>query len=370
MLLFRSRFFQVVGTLSGIFGWSSATVSQAVSELQPESVCRLALRDTGEQWDSASVFGVAEAKRREYSIAQCRSILSTSERAKPDSREAQLPSSSVVAQPRPDPLILAIQYSLALLGFEPGPIDGFAGAKTTAAIEEFQRSFNEPVDPKPSEAVKMCIQTALQERLERIRALGAKATIGAWQLLRSHDKLSRQSMVLLSTQSIEVAPSTDGGRVHGELVLRCRDGQTAALVYFVKSLPSHQTPVSYRFDDKQIVGATWQNAVASGAVGLFSRGGSISFIKSLIASKTLVIQAQPKGQLESTLTFKLDGLREAILPFRQTCAWDGPQSTPVTDTADETVDAHYLTGPQASPSPPPRTQFPYSNYGGFRRFGR
>ncbi|WP_428685402.1 type VI secretion system-associated protein TagO [Reyranella sp.] len=304
---------------------------------------------------------MAEAKRRGYSVAQCRGILSNSERAKLDPRAAQLPSSSVVAQPRPDPLILAIQSSLTLLGFELGTVDGFAGAKTTAAIEEFQRSLNEPADPKPSEALKMRVQTVLQERLEKVRALGAKATIGDWQLLRSRDKLSGKSMVLLSTQSIEVSPSPDGGRVHGELVLRCRDGQTAALVYFLKSLPSYQTPVSYRLDDKQIVGATWQNAVASGAVGIYSSSSSIPFIKSLIVSKTLVIRAQPKGQLESTLTFKLDGLREAILPLRQTCEWDGSQSAQEADMANDTIDANYLTGPQPSPPPPPyRYRLPFT----------
>ena len=354
-------------------GGVGIALSQGLSDVPPQSICRLALNSTGTQWDAATaVSAVAEVRRRGYSVSQCRALLPAIEQEKMRSAEDVHGSASqvVVVQPRPDVLVLAIQSSLAQLGFEPGPVDGFAGIKTTVAIEEFQRSINEPVDPKPSEALKKRIQNALQDRLDKLRALGSKATISDWRLVRSRDKLSGKAMVFLSTQSVEATSSTNGEHVHGELVLRCRDGQTATLVYFVKPLPSHLTPVLYRFDDRQIVSATWQNGVALGAVGIFNSSSSISFIKSLIGSKTLVIRAQPKGQLEATLTFKLDGLREAILLLRQTCEWDGSQSALAAEVANETIDANYLTGPQPSPPPPPRAQFPYSNYGGFRRFER
>ena len=72
---------------------------------------------------------------------------------------------AVAAQPATStgPLILAIQKHLAVAGFDPGPIDGISGGRTTAAIRAFQSAVGLPDDGVPS----VCL---LQSLVRRARA--------------------------------------------------------------------------------------------------------------------------------------------------------------------------------------------------------
>ncbi|MEE9209114.1 MAG: peptidoglycan-binding protein, partial [Kiloniellales bacterium] len=63
---------------------------------------------------------------------------------------------------RPDrDLVLALQRHLARIGLDPGPLDGRVGARTTQAIESYQRAGGLAVDGRPSQE--------LLDRLERER---------------------------------------------------------------------------------------------------------------------------------------------------------------------------------------------------------
>ncbi|MEE8499677.1 MAG: peptidoglycan-binding protein [Kiloniellales bacterium] len=67
-----------------------------------------------------------------------------------------------VAEDRPDrDLVLALQRHLARIGLDPGPLDGRVGARTTQAIESYQRAGGLAVDGRPSQE--------LLDRLERER---------------------------------------------------------------------------------------------------------------------------------------------------------------------------------------------------------
>jgi peptidoglycan hydrolase-like protein with peptidoglycan-binding domain len=74
---------------------------------------------------------------------------------------------------RPDrDLVLALQRQLARIGLDPGPLDGRVGARTTQAIESYQRARGLAVDGRPTQA--------LLDRLARERpgaaSPGAEAT--------------------------------------------------------------------------------------------------------------------------------------------------------------------------------------------------
>lgn len=139
-------------------------------QVQPEvTICTLAITPNylrGEaRWEERAAFaaGVAEAKRRGLSPAYCVALL----RGDPlPSSGAPSPSVAAVAPSVPvaDPLVVAIQTLLGVLGYDAGPADGMAGPKTTAAIAEFQRRAGEKSDGKPSEAVRVRLQSALAER--------------------------------------------------------------------------------------------------------------------------------------------------------------------------------------------------------------
>jgi len=66
---------------------------------------------------------------------------------------------------QPDATVQAIQRGLNQLGYDAGPADGLAGAKTRAAIAAFQRDQNIPADGMPSSAVLQRLNMTAQRRL-------------------------------------------------------------------------------------------------------------------------------------------------------------------------------------------------------------
>ena len=73
---------------------------------------------------------------------------------------AGLPAQRAAAQ-APDPVTISVQTLLQVLGYDPGPADGLAGAKTVEAITAFQRSDGGTVDGKPSEALLARLRAAV-----------------------------------------------------------------------------------------------------------------------------------------------------------------------------------------------------------------
>ncbi len=72
-------------------------------------------------------------------------------------------AAAVASEDRPDrDLVLALQRHLARIGLDPGPLEGRVGARTTQAIESYQRAGGLAVDGRPSQE--------LLDRLERERA--------------------------------------------------------------------------------------------------------------------------------------------------------------------------------------------------------
>jgi len=74
-------------------------------------------------------------------------------RAPPAARPAPAP-----LPPEPDPEIETIQADLRTLGYDPGPADGILGARTAAAIREYQRDTGLPVDGKPTPALAVSLR--------------------------------------------------------------------------------------------------------------------------------------------------------------------------------------------------------------------
>ena len=54
------------------------------------------------------------------------------------------------APPRQSTLVIEVQRSLAKLGHDPGPVDGLTGARTSAAVREYQKKNNLLVDGRIS----------------------------------------------------------------------------------------------------------------------------------------------------------------------------------------------------------------------------
>ncbi len=74
-------------------------------------------------------------------------------RAPPAARPAPAP-----VPPEPDPDIETLQADLRILGYDPGPVDGILGARTAAAIREYQRDTGLRVDGKPTPALAISLR--------------------------------------------------------------------------------------------------------------------------------------------------------------------------------------------------------------------
>ena len=132
-------------------------------------VCQMALdpaRQSGTQpqWESGSQYEnwVAEVRRRGYTPAFCVALLADRNARAWGSPPA--PATTTPPPPSPDPLVVSVQTLLAVLGYDVGPADGFAGSKTAAAISAFQQSVGEKPDGRSSEALRARLQKALAER--------------------------------------------------------------------------------------------------------------------------------------------------------------------------------------------------------------
>jgi hypothetical protein len=76
---------------------------------------------------------------------------------------AEQPQQQALAPADPE-TIRSIQTGLAKLGFDPGPADGVASAKTRAAIREFQQQSGLPANGEPSRELAQKVAEQLAAR--------------------------------------------------------------------------------------------------------------------------------------------------------------------------------------------------------------
>jgi peptidoglycan hydrolase-like protein with peptidoglycan-binding domain len=66
--------------------------------------------------------------------------------------------------PQPSASIMAVQRSLATLGYDPGPVDGLPGPRLSGAVQSFQRDHGVPVTGRLSGETIGAIQEAARSR--------------------------------------------------------------------------------------------------------------------------------------------------------------------------------------------------------------
>jgi hypothetical protein len=132
-----------------------ASTAEAVGETAREGIAEEA-GGSGEIGDRPTVPAAAQ-------FADKAAVVPSSSAEKVFSAPAEGPIeavASVKSEPTPDvsgevavsgpDLVLLIQDGLKKLGYEPGPADGKLGARTAAAIRDYQRNFDLPQDGRPS----------------------------------------------------------------------------------------------------------------------------------------------------------------------------------------------------------------------------
>lgn len=156
-------------------------------------------------------------------------------------------------------------------------------------------------------------------------SLREKLAKGLWSVEISKSKLTDEETVVLSLPSINFVSCKWKEDAPVALVLRCQENTTVA--YF--STQCHMASgeystwgrVEWRVDDQKPIKSNMDQSTDNSALGLWSGGRSIPFIKRLLNGKHLVARMTPYGDNAITPEFNISGLENAINPLRKACHW-------------------------------------------------
>lgn len=152
----------------------------------------------------------------------------------------------------------------------------------------------------------------------------ASTSYTSWTTTAGKSEIDDSPTVFLRAVASSDVPARFGGRTKPVLVLRCLENTTSAYIrfdgLFMSDIDSYGR-VTFRVDKNKATTNRLRVSTDNEALGLWSGGQSIPFIKSLFGGERLVVRATPYG--ESTITFEIpiSGLSDEVKPLRQACNW-------------------------------------------------
>ena len=107
------------------------------------------------------------------------------------------------------------------------------------------------------------------------------------------------------------------------LVFRCFENTTALIINTDDYMSNNYTNnvVEYRLDADKAQKKKFTVSNSGTALGLWTGGSSIPFIKSMFGKESLVLRYTPYNDNIKTAEFNIAGLEEAIKPLRKACGW-------------------------------------------------
>lgn len=146
-----------------------------------------------------------------------------------------------------------------------------------------------------------------------------------WVVNITKSKFTDQTNVALTVFS-EEAMKCDWGRGRkAALVIRCLENRTA--MYFdtgchmVSGDYTSLDEVDLRIDNKPMWTVRMTESNDHKALGLWRGSKSIPAIKHLLGRSRLLARMTPYSGSPFTVTFKITGLTDAIVPLRESCGW-------------------------------------------------
>lgn len=145
-----------------------------------------------------------------------------------------------------------------------------------------------------------------------------------WSVYQRKNPLDDSKVVQLKTLSSEPMHDRFRARDRASLVFRCESNTTNAYIIFgglFMSSNSGHGRVDYRVDDRKPARTNMGESNDNTALGLWSGGRAIPFIKGLMGGSKLYVEATPFSESRVSMTFDISGLDEAIKPLREACHW-------------------------------------------------
>ena len=144
-----------------------------------------------------------------------------------------------------------------------------------------------------------------------------------WSIWETVSNIDDSVNVVLSTDTLDTSRGRFGSRVRLTLVAACRENSTSVWFNFGGHFMSdHQHgTVIYRVDKQDAKRKNFRESNNNEALGLWSGGSAIPFLKQLLGHDWLFIRATPYSESALEGTFDISGLERAIIPLREACNW-------------------------------------------------
>ena len=145
-----------------------------------------------------------------------------------------------------------------------------------------------------------------------------------WSVRVDTSALDDSKTVVLTLASKDQFLSQYGQFKRGTLIIRCKENTTSLYTIWGGHFMSDNRNggrVDYRVDAKKASTVSMKNSTDHQALGLWSGGQSIPFIKKLVGAERLYIRATPFSQSAVEMSFNITGLEKAIEPLREACGW-------------------------------------------------
>lgn len=182
------------------------------------------------------------------------------------------------------------------------------------------------------ESLQSCAAKPVSERLACYDALAEQeasessvsTTQSEWIVRTTVSPVDDSKNVFLQVSGENGIQNQYGQNAEMTLTLACRENTTSAYVFFgghfMSSLQGAGR-VTYRIDKQPAQTKNFEESNNHEALGLWSGGTAIPFIKSLFGGTSLYLEATPYSDNRVSDFFPIAGLEGAIAPLRQACNW-------------------------------------------------
>ncbi|MCV2881658.1 type VI secretion protein [Actibacterium sp. XHP0104] len=151
----------------------------------------------------------------------------------------------------------------------------------------------------------------------------APAVNPRWVTSIKTSPLDDSTNVILLNEALETNRGRFGRDTRFSLLIACRENTTSIWFHFGGHFMSdyqHGT-VTYRLDKDPVQSKRLTESNNNEALGLWSGGSAIPFIKTLLGHDRLYLRATPHSESAMDAEFDISGLETAITPLREACNW-------------------------------------------------
>lgn len=146
---------------------------------------------------------------------------------------------------------------------------------------------------------------------------------GDWRVHVETSKIDDSKNVFLTLYSEEQTNCPYKSGSHS-IHMACRENETNFWIRFGECFMSSiqgKGRVTYRLDSEQASRRNFRESNNNMALGLWSGGTAIPFIKKMIGHDRMIVRATPFSDSTVTGEYNIVGLEEAVKPLREACNW-------------------------------------------------